>query len=300
MDTKHAYCILAHTDRECLISLISCLDDERNDIFIIPDKKSTTELTQSLKVKKSKLYILPPENRVDIKWGDLSMVEAELQGFEFILSNGNYQYIHLISGQDLPIKSQNQIHEYFSKLPKGTNLIGIAQSEYNQRDLEYKTRYYHFFIRQYRNKNFLVRNTLKILRKLLVRAQKLCRVKRHWCIGKLYKGSQWVSITSEMASYFVDNRDHILRNFKYVPCVDEIYKQTLAMNSDFKSTLLAPDKDFAAETRIIDWKRGLPYTWRVDDFDELISSEALFARKFNSRIDKAIIRKITEYVLKNT
>ena len=34
--------------------------------------------------------------------------------------------------------------------------------------------------------------------------------------------------------------------------------------------------------REIDWQRGSPYTWREEDFDELVRSERWFARKFSS------------------
>lgn len=75
-------------------------------------------------------------------------------------------------------------------------------------------------------------------------------------------------------------------------CADEVYKQTLLMNSPFKDTIFDSKKDFAGDTRLIDWERGHPYTWRSDDLEELITTEALFARKFNSSIDKDIIDKI--------
>ena len=44
--------------------------------------------------------------------------------------------------------------------------------------------------------------------------------------------------------------------------------------------------------RCIDWKRGRPYTFTIDDYDLLSKSKMLFARKFNSSIDEQIVRKI--------
>ena len=50
--------------------------------------------------------------------------------------------------------------------------------------------------------------------------------------------------------------------------------------------------------RCIDWKRGEPYTFQKDDFDELMSSNMLFARKFSCKTDKKIVdmiyRKVKE------
>ena len=44
--------------------------------------------------------------------------------------------------------------------------------------------------------------------------------------------------------------------------------------------------------RDIDWKRGRPYTRRNTDFDELMASDYLFARKFDEQIDDQIVYKI--------
>lgn len=57
---------------------------------------------------------------------------------------------------------------------------------------------------------------------------------------------------------------------------DETLAQTLVMQlPEFKTHR----SDY--ETRLIDWGRGRPYTWQVEDFDFLMRSNAMFARKFN-------------------
>jgi hypothetical protein len=52
-----------------------------------------------------------------------------------------------------------------------------------------------------------------------------------------------------------------------------------------------------ADTRYIDWERGSnnnPYVFRENDFEELMNAKALFARKFDLKIDKNIIEKLCE------
>ena len=48
--------------------------------------------------------------------------------------------------------------------------------------------------------------------------------------------------------------------------------------------------------RLIDWERGKPYTWGSlspeDDFDTLMNSHCLFARKFDERVNFDIIQHI--------
>ena len=46
----------------------------------------------------------------------------------------------------------------------------------------------------------------------------------------------------------------------------------------------------------IDWKRGNPYIFKNKDFDDLINSNLLWARKFDERIDNQIIQRIYEYL----
>ena len=43
---------------------------------------------------------------------------------------------------------------------------------------------------------------------------------------------------------------------------------------------------------MIDWKRGNPYVFRESDFEQLVSSGQLFARKFSWNLDKRIVEKL--------
>ncbi|MBQ7217133.1 MAG: hypothetical protein IJS39_14240 [Synergistaceae bacterium] len=46
--------------------------------------------------------------------------------------------------------------------------------------------------------------------------------------------------------------------------------------------------------RLIDWKRGKPYVFRISDLEAIKNSEAMFARKFDDKVDAEIVRKIQE------
>lgn len=216
--------------------------------------------------------------------------------FKFALKHGAYQYLHLLSGQDLPLKNQDYIHDFFNSLKEGINLVGFAQGEFNTNDLAEKTDYYHFFTGKYRYPLRYIRGLMTVYRNIMVYLQKIMGFKRKWDM-KPYKGCEWVSITTEFAKYLVDNQYFILKKFKYVPCADEIYKQTLIMASPYKDTVYDTKLDFAGMTRKIDWERGCPYTWHNYDFDELVTSESLFARKFSTSTDRNIIDRIANYII---
>mgnify|MGYP001737990037 CR=1 FL=1 len=70
---KHAYLILAHNEPELLSLLVERLDDVRNDIYIHFDRKLS--ILPDIKTQHAGLYIL--KDRVDVRWADVSMLEAE-------------------------------------------------------------------------------------------------------------------------------------------------------------------------------------------------------------------------------
>lgn len=300
---KHAYCILAHQDEFCLKELINLIDDQRNDIFLHIDKKSAPELRLNLKTIKSKLNIIPEEKSIDVRWGGLSQVKAELILFESVLEKGQYSYIHLLSGADLPLKSRDYIYNFFNSIPLGSNVVAFSKGKAIEDNVNFKTQYYHPYVeyqkfRKDGNIIHLIQDlSAKIIRKVVVEFQKSLGIKRKWNNTEIKKGSQWISITQDFAKYLVENKNYILNKFKGVLCPDEIFVQTMLYNSPFKNTIWDYN-DKIPTIRKIDWTRGNPYTWKKENFEELINSDALFARKFNSETDKEIINLISAYLNK--
>ena len=46
--------------------------------------------------------------------------------------------------------------------------------------------------------------------------------------------------------------------------------------------------------RFIDWNKGNPYIFRSIDFEQLMSSDRMFARKFDEKVDFDIVERIFE------
>lgn len=107
---KHAFLIIAHNEYPILEVLLSMLDDERNDIYLHIDKRAVAlyQKIKGFKTRKAGFYLI--EKSIKVYWGDISLVKAEYLLFETALKNGTYVYYHLLSGTDLPIKSQDYIH----------------------------------------------------------------------------------------------------------------------------------------------------------------------------------------------
>ena len=157
----------------------------------------------------------------------------------------------------------------------------------------YKLNYYYMF------QNFIGRNNdgfslkLRWLQNKHLKLQKklnICRTKNSKV--EFQKGSNWFSITHETARYVVYEYKKYRKYFKFTLCADEIFLQTILINSSRVNSII--DNDL----RYTDWKRGEPYTFRIEDFDTLFHSEKIFARKFDTTVDKAIIYRIRDTLQK--
>ena len=288
---------MAHNDFSILEKLLLLLDHQDNDIYLHIDSKSSNFDEQYYKklLKHSNLFFT---KRTNVIWGDYSQINCELLLLKEANSNHKYDYYHLISGVDLPLKSQKEIHDFFSK-NKGKEFVHFNSLNLNQSTYE-RISLYHLFTQYGRNKgkfiSFLDRVFLKIQRML-----KVDRTKKGNC--QIAFGANWFSITNDLAEYVINKEAEISNKFQHTICADELFLQTLVYNSLFKNKLYYDkmDENYIACMRFIDWHRedctSSPHTWRSSDYDELISSNYLFARKFDSKIDKSIIDKIYNFVI---
>lgn len=285
---RHAYCIIAHTDFYCLEKLIALIDDPRNDIFLVLDRKSSLRNLSLPKTQFSRIITPPDSQLIDIHWGGRSQLEAELLVFQTAYENGDYDYFHLLSGQDLPLKNQDYIHDYFEKIVDGRICISCEHGLNVDAIHRFNCGYYHLFVEKTRCPNLLIRKGASFLRRAFIGFQRLLKYQRSFPGLTLGKGTGWISSNREFIQYLVLNKEKIIKRFTGVLGPDEIYKHTLFLSTDFK-TMSFSETDITDNLRHIDWKRGRPYVWRKSDLDELMSCNELFARKFSSSIDKEII-----------
>lgn len=289
---KHAYLIIAHNDYPVLEALLSMLDDERNDIYLYIDKRShpLRRQAEAFQTKRAGFYII--KNPIKLYWGDVSLVKAEFALMETAIANGDYAYFHLLSGADLAIKSQDYIHSFFQK-NAGKEFVNFWQGPEQQRDLERKIFRYYIFTKSMKRSNNKWHAITAPCHNLLLITQKLIHFRRK-CEVDFKKGSQWFSITKDFCQYLIKQKEFVLKRFKYTLCPDEIFVQTILWNSPFKANIYSLDEDHG-NMRLIDWKRGAPYNWQEEDFEEISHSDELFARKFSSDQQELINRIVATY-----
>lgn len=282
---KHAYLIIAHKNWEQLKILTSLLDDERNDIYIHVDKKAKDFDNDFIKCSKAKVFYI---KRKSVSWGGSNMITCEMELLKAAIPR-KYARYHLLSGMDLPLKSQYYIHDFFDN--NLNEYIGYAKCP--QSNYEYRVKYYYLFQNYIGRDTRLFSRLLRKIQNILVKIQQKCQIERK-SDAKIYYGSQWFSITNNLAKYIVDNEKQIKKMFGFSHCADELFLQTFAKMSPFADNIVEDD------LRYIDWNRGGPYTFGEKDYEELIQQKALFARKFEEKIDEKIILKIANYIEKSS
>lgn len=112
---KHAYLIICHKYDEALQYLLRSIDDERNDIFIHVDAKASDFDFAGLKslLRYSGVFFT---DRVRVRWAGYSLVEAEMILLAAATRHAEYAYYHFLSGSDMCLKSQDEIHRFFDAI----------------------------------------------------------------------------------------------------------------------------------------------------------------------------------------
>lgn len=300
----HAYLIMAHKNLKQMCTLLQLLDDSRNDIFIHIDAKASLNLRQfnyQSICKSSKVFMVRSQ---DVRWGSLSQIECEIYLLKFARKIKCYEYYHLLSGADLPLRSQDYIHKFFDE-NKGKEFIHIrgnvdraGKSICERTQFYWHPEFYH---------SLPIKKSWSIMWRadhLVVLVQRMFRINRNKNINFEYVyGSNWFSITDELANALINEETNIENIYHRSLCCDEVFLQTFVYNSAyFRDKLYCKQSLESANStlRYIDWKRAQPYTWHSSDFNELINSGCLFARKFDETIDNLIIMKIRDFVMNNS
>lgn len=288
---RHAYLILAHKNFGQLRKLIELLDDPRNDIFVHVDAKAKNFRQESLDgaTRHSRLIVLP--QRFKVNWGGVSIMRSELALLKKATSESKYAYYHLLSGMDMPIKTQDEIHAFFNE-HKGYEFINLWEFKKSTRS---RFRYYTIFPEG--EGKFRTRIINHIFKGLQMAVG--FRINRN--IDFRF-GSQWFSITDSLARYVVEKENWLEKVFRHTSTCDEIFLPTLVAESPFRNRLYVPaavknQKEVnMANMRFIDWTRGEsvrhPWVFRAGDMSLLESVPHLWARKFDETVDNNIINMI--------
>lgn len=276
------YGIITHKNSNILRNTINLLYRD-NDIILHVDKKVDKAIFGEY---KSVADIM--DNSVNVQWGTYSQIESTLN----IIKNAmkyNFDYLCIISGDDMPLKSSTMIKEFFER-NKGKEFIGI-DTGINYNSIKNRVKYEHKGYHYKKNKNILEKVVAKVQKELSLQKKN----NKFELLPKLYKGPNWFCVSHEFCIYlldYIENNKWYEDAFKKSLCGDEVFFQTIIMNSKFKNRIYRLNEvdDNHMALRYIDWKTGPEYPRLLDenDFEKIKedkNSDCIFARKFNENLD---------------
>lgn len=300
---KQAILIIAHNNLEILKKNILILDNSNIDFYIHIDKKSSIEINDILKDNqlldlKSNIYIY---KEISVYWGGYSQIQVELFLLKQAIINSNnksfeYGHLHLISGVDLPLVNSDYFVRFFNE-NSNKEFIHFYSKKLSNKIYD-RFDYYHFFEENLWKRKGIGKILYKILNNFSKLFQKLIFINRVDNNISYQYGCNWFSITSDFANYVINKENFIYKNFKKSVCCDEVFLQTVFINSEFKENLYIKDYNDNYKTcmRFIDWNRGNPYIFKKEDYELLVKSDYIFARKFDMNVNSEIVDLIYNFL----
>lgn len=293
---KHAYLIIAHHQFELLKMLCKLLDHPNHDIFIHINQNSDFDShTLDNTVKHSKITFI---NRKKVTWGGYSQIDCELRLLKAATAanSDGYSFYHLLSGADMPLKSADEIYSFFEE-NKGKEFVQCVQGDAAwQETMKKRINHYCIFQEKAGRENNIWYKRQEKLRHW----QYTLEIDRTRKLGKtILSGANWFSISHNLAKYVISKEKWIEKHFRHTICADEIFLQTLIGGTEFADKLfdrMPQTQGIKACARFVDWQRGNPYTFTEQDFDLLVNSGCMFARKFDIENHPEICHKIFSHL----
>ena len=117
---------------------------------------------------------------------------------------GGYDYYHLLSGVDVPVKTRQYIENYFSSVQPGTNFVHFQHKEiiHDHRD---RVKFY-YPLQRWNLQNRIIRLALRRTGELLQRPF-VDRTKKDPEGYVFQKGANWFSITHALATYVLSQEN---------------------------------------------------------------------------------------------
>ncbi len=202
-----------------------------------------------------------------------------------------YERYHFISGVDLPLLCQDDIHNFFNE-----NEFEYLHFTSKLPASDYKRVSRFHFDRTNSNKIY---NKLMFYFEWIQELLNIDRFKKYKM--DFYKGENWCTLTHAAVICLVKNEKLIRKMTRWTSNADECFKQIILVNFGFKERLYMDENGRYSGLRYTKWTFGekSPHILTMDDYNTIMSSGCIFARKFDENIDKNIIERIVSDVKTN-
>ena len=269
-----AYIISAYKLPQQLVRLVQRLDAAGTRFFIHVDQKTSREIFAEMSGPLARRPNVVFLARHRCGWGDFGHVAASLKGLQALVDGMvPFDCAVLLTGQDYPIKSNAHIHEFLAKGAGRSYLehFPLPHPEWPGHGGLDRIRHWHLF-------PFGRHVELSASRAL----------PKGWVP---FGGSSYWCLSRECVEYvvqFVRRNPGIVRYFRRTWVPDELFFQTLLLNSPLKDRLVNDN------LRYIQWTGGTPSPeiLSLAAYESLARSDKLFARKFDGSAAPGILERI--------
>ncbi len=283
-----AYVISAYRLPHQLVRLVSRLQGRGVTFLVHVDARSGDEVMRPVVDAlggTSNVHLL---ERHACRWGDFGHVEASLKGLRRIVErNIPCDRVVLLTGQDYPIASAAAISDFFTAHPDCEYIehFPLPRAEWYRGGMP-RLEHWHYW---WGDRHFelpvashRIPARLQFLEGVLPRRRPLPSGLRP------HGGGGYWSLTRgavEHVHWFLRRNPTYTRFFKRVYIPDEVFFQTLLLNSPFRDRVVNDDLRYTV------WRGGArsPAVLGVEDMEDLRTSPALFARKFDTGVDARVL-----------
>jgi hypothetical protein len=276
------YLILCHAHPAQLGRLCQQISEEHTRLYIHIDANTSEHEFNAMKAATpTDAHFI---DRQRCRWGGFSLVSASLALIMAALKD-DCDYMVLLSAQDFPIKSQQEI---VNQLQGTTGFIEFRRQPDPAFDIRYRYQSYH---------PEWLKGSLagKLLQKIQRPINQLGLFKRSLPapLSTIYSGSQWWCLSKracEALIYFCEQNPSVIAFFRQTLVPDEMFVQTILMHTPLKDELINDSQHY------LEWEAGAwsPRTFERSDIERLLANPALFARKF--AIDGQVTTQISQHL----
>jgi hypothetical protein len=267
--------IHAHKDLEQLNALVGQLLDDEFLIYVNVDARSAIDVGRL----HPAAHLV--RRRIDIHWGDFSQVQATLNSMRQVVAEVRaFDKLVFISAQDAPLLPNCGLRRALAALA-GRELLDCVQLGPQGWSCAGRYQYFH------RDGGGAL---AQLACRVANRAMRIGGLERGMVNGwQPWGGSSWWTLSRDcVKAIVVQVRDDpaIVRFFRTVSCPDELFFQTLVMNSPFRDRVLSNN------FRHIQWQASgarNPKVLDAADFEAIRASPAHFCRKLEPAASAALL-----------
>lgn len=205
------------------------------------------------------------------QWGGFGHVRATLKGIDHFVEGGiPFEYAVLLTGQDYPLRSSTAIADFLDAADGRSYMrhVALPWAPWGPRGGLDRVEDWHLIT--YRRLHLALP-----LRRRVPAALEPYGGSAYWCLSS--------RLVHFVHGFLSENPDYV-RFFRHVFVPDELFFQTIIMNSKLRNTIENDD------LRYLDWSREpAPAVLTHDDLSALLAASQLFARKFDATVDSSVL-----------